>query len=278
MADVKYAVRIEKLEITITSNEKVINCSKIRIPYGRTVIIEGVNGAGKSTLLNVIAGQGGYCTTNKDKEVYVYEKNFSEYDPAELRRKIVYINQEEEFLSNESAFKYLVRSAKTAASDFENKKELISEIKKMAYNYYSDIIYKFYVNEIKDPKKAEMYRKNPKMDCQFMYFKNAYKLSGGQRKILHLLSGVIKAKVAGCKLVLMDEPLNNLDKENKQLLINILNDLRDKNSEITILLITHCRIFPGIKDKITIQEKEKINTAKYESLEKELNCLDCLTK
>lgn len=273
--DDKYIVRIEDLKINI-SNKTIVDYSTINIPYGKTVIIEGPNGSGKSTFLNILAGQGGdYCKLISGK-IYIYAKEIHDYSLDELKRKIVNINQEEAFLTNESAFHYLMRPALTAISSFKNKKELTNKIKKMIYQFYSNYLYKFFVDEIKNPGRAEKFRKNPQKDLIFMYFKKANNLSGGQKKMLHLISGIIKAKVAECNLILLDEPLNNLDKDNKKTLISILKELRLSNPNVTILLITHCRIFPGIKDIIKIKNKNNVNKAIYESFDNELPNYNCL--
>ena len=74
--------------------------------------------------------------------------------------------------------------------------------------------------------------------------------------MLNLISGIIKAEIMGAKLILMDEPLNNLDAKNKALFSAIIEKMRKERREagnpIAIMAITHCQIFDGINKVITI--------------------------
>ena len=272
----QYIINTDLLKIHI-EGKGTIDYGTMNIPYGKTVLIEGPNGSGKSTLLNILTGRGKDYLTIESGNLFIYGKELSSYNDSDLKRKVVYIDQEEVFLNRESAFHYLKRSANAAVSCFKNKKELQKKIEDMIYSYYTEYLYSFFTE--KDKKKANTldFRNNPNKDLRFKYCKKASDLSGGQRKMLHLLSGIIKAKVADCKLILMDEPLNNLDKENKRFLIKALDNLRKTNPDITILLITHCRIFPGIKDIIQITKEENDSNAIYRSFDTEMpkyNCLD----
>ncbi len=271
----QYIITTDHLKIHI-EGKGTIDYGTMNISYGRTVLIEGPNGSGKSTLLNILTGRGKDYLTIENGNVFIYGKELSSYNDSDLKRKVVYIDQEEVFLNRESAFHYLKRSANAAVSCFKNKKELQKKIEDMIYSYYTEYLYTFFTE--KNRKKANTldFRNNPNKDLRFKYCKKANDLSGGQRKMLHLLSGIIKAKVANCKLILMDEPLNNLDKENKRFLIKALDDLRKTNPDITILLITHCRIFPGIKDIIQITKEENESKAIYCSFDTEMPKYNCL--
>ena len=71
--------------------------------------------------------------------------------------------------------------------------------------------------------------------------------------MIHLLSGIVKAAVVDSKLIIMDEPLNNLDGYNKSVLNKIITELR-KERELAILMVTHCHVFDGVNKTLTINE------------------------
>ena len=64
-------------------------------------------------------------------------------------------------------------------------------------------------------------------------------LSGGEEKIIQLVSGIIKARRAN--VLLLDEPLNHLAFKNSAIFNDILKDEIKKNPQLAIVMITHCR-------------------------------------
>ena len=72
--------------------------------------------------------------------------------------------------------------------------------------------------------------------------------------MISVLAGIIKAKICGLKLVIMDEPLNNLDGKNKDVLNKLIAELR--KNDVAIIVVTHCQIFDGINKVLTLAEQE----------------------
>lgn len=72
--------------------------------------------------------------------------------------------------------------------------------------------------------------------------------------MIHVLAGIIKAQICGLQLLIMDEPLNNLDGRNKDILNKLLADLR--RNQIAVVAITHCQIFDGVNKVLQITEGE----------------------
>ena len=70
--------------------------------------------------------------------------------------------------------------------------------------------------------------------------------------MINVLAGVIKAKVCGLRLIVMDEPLNNLDGRNKDILNTLIKELRAGG--VAVIAITHCQIFDKINKVLTITE------------------------
>ena len=68
------------------------------------------------------------------------------------------------------------------------------------------------------------------------------------------------------RLLLMDEPLNNLDKEYKLKVNRLLQELR-ATTKMAVLVITHCHLFEGI-NRSMIYEKKTENLCKVKIEEK----------
>jgi putative ABC transport system ATP-binding protein len=75
---------------------------------------------------------------------------------------------------------------------------------------------------------------------------NAYPntLSGGEQQ----RAGLIRAIIHSPALLLCDEPTGNLDNENRDLIIKMLLDLKER-SEMGIIVVSHDPIFSDISDK-----------------------------
>ena len=266
----------KNLKIIIDSKGTIVNYGSITINNGDFITIEGANGIGKSTFLNLLNRDGNYYSIEGD--VLIDNISIFDYDVYELRRSVVAnINQNDVFIRGESTYHALIRPAINAIADRNNIKEKKKEIKELAFNYYRKYLYSFFYPHEKNSAKKKRLLNNPKADLKFMYFQPVSTLSGGQQKMIHILQGVLKAKTIGCRLLLLDEPLNNLDKDNKKVLIELINDLRDNNKDMAILLITHCKVFPGVNTVLKISDGENENCAELIRLDEYLKPFDCLS-
>ena len=70
-------------------------------------------------------------------------------------------------------------------------------------------------------------------------------ISGGERQRV----SVIRALINNPILVLADEPTGNLDRENSQLLLNLISDLKDKYQQ-SFIIATHDHSFSEIADRL----------------------------
>ena len=70
------------------------------------------------------------------------------------------------------------------------------------------------------------------------------KLSGGEQRLLSVLSVI--ATRPNAELMIVDEPLNNLDFANARNISNMLNKITRENPQMALLMVSHCRIFPFI--------------------------------
>ena len=76
------------------------------------------------------------------------------------------------------------------------------------------------------------------------------KFSGGEQRLLSVLSVI--ATRSNADLMIVDEPLNNLDFVNARNISNLINRVIRENSKMALLMISHCRIFPFITREIKL--------------------------
>ena len=82
------------------------------------------------------------------------------------------------------------------------------------------------------------------------------KMSGGQKKLTNIFANMVKCEF--CKLVLLDEPLNNLDYNNVRIFSNALTRIYKSYSNIGIVIVTHCRSIPIVNKVIEIDSNSKV--------------------
>ena len=184
--------------------------------------------------------------------------NQKKIDINQSSQSIVYISQDESFGRYDSIYKSLALQADTALDNLGLKTQEMTKILEELLETYSltffDDIYKYdkkYKNELDIRKKKDIALKILKR-------KKAIDCSGGQRKIISILSGLIKALVINVDIIVLDEPLNHLDHKNKLNIVNMLTDIRkekETNDKITMIIISHCLVFPFINDNDCTQYK-----------------------
>ncbi|MBQ8214235.1 MAG: ATP-binding cassette domain-containing protein [Clostridia bacterium] len=219
------------------------------IKSGDFVLIKGRNGCGKSTFLRLFHLQGQKYFKVVSGSVCFYADGFpavgiQDYSADELTHlncAVAFIDQEDRFLSSDSAYSYIYNTCKIAldynrALTAKQKKEMLKKVDAM--------ILECYEKHLKDSFLCKSYKsfKN----------KNIRTWSGGQQKMISILAGIIKAKVCDLRLLVMDEPLNNLDGKNKSILNKLLSELRQGN--IAVIAITHCQIFDGVNKVLRLAE------------------------
>lgn len=249
--DKKIIYKIRDLTLNIFdfygNKSQRISYGSFDICGGDFVIIKGRNGSGKSTLFHLLAlTEMGYFNIESGAAIY-NAKGFPDTSvdkygvdmAAALRREIVYIGQEEKFLSWHSAYDALYSQAEIAVA--EKYSGLLGRQKRVQIHRLIEGYFNDYIKEIFKCKDFKEFRK-----------RKVTSYSGGQMKMLNVLSGIIKAKVCESPLIIMDEPLNNLDGKNKYYLNKIFSEFR--NDSVAMLIITHCQIFDGINRVISITD------------------------
>lgn len=164
------------------------------------VAIIGPSGNGKSTLIKLIMG---YYEIS-DNIIFIDNQDLNKYNLNNLRRQISYVNQSSK-LFNMSILEN-IQYGNNMPEDHIIK--VCTEINALP-------IFKNLVDGLKTNVGVE-----------------GSKLSGGQRQMIHILRCMFKKN----KIVILDEPTSAIDHENKENILNAINEL-SKNS--TLVIITH---------------------------------------
>lgn len=250
----KSILSVRELTLSIASDgvvPKEVRYGSFDIYPGDFLLIRGRNGCGKSTLLRMLRLQGTNYFTVKSGEMIFHGEGFSEksinkYTAEELtrlNRSVSFIGQEEQFLSSDSAYSYIYNVCRIA---LESNRSLSSAEKRARLSAVDGMIYDYYEKYLSKSFDLATYKTFKR--------KNVRSWSGGQQKMINVLAGIIKTKAAELPLLVMDEPLNNLDGMNKFILNKLISELRCGG--VAVMAITHCQIFGGVNKLLTIEEGE----------------------
>lgn len=223
----KHDIHFDNVGFSHDKNKLFQNLN-LNIINNQITIIFGPSGIGKSSLLNLIFG---VYTPTKGK-ILIDNKDISEYNKNSLRNNIIYIHQNSNTLFNKSVQENILYGYihETTPQDAHN--ALLKEIKEIMvkFNFY-DIFKNL------DENKEQWEFLNSQVG------KNGKNLSGGQRKIIHM---VRLALLNEPKILLLDEPSNGMDVKTVQNLMNFIKYLQTKGH--TIIIITHDKSFFQISD------------------------------
>jgi len=218
-------------DLTVTIDQKVlIENVSFNINEGEAVLLSGANGIGKSTLLKAIMRLE---TDGKDITGQIISHKFGDVlsltneELQKFRSQTAYIQQRDDYAEMGNVQVRDIISENGEA--FSGKRLSFSE-----------------VNELIDewiPRRSDNSR-------VFDAKSRPAKFSGGEQRLLSVLSVI--ASRYNSELIIIDEPLNNLDFVNARNISNLINKVLKKNPKAAMLMISHCRIFPFITREIRL--------------------------
>lgn len=267
-------LEISNFSFVINRNQKKTIFNNILINKGDFFLIKGKNGSGKSTFLKYLNNNfydGVYSTF--DGSINFYDGNkktdttaANDKTMAYLRKRIVEIKQLDESETWVSPYASIYDQAyyglpKDLAEDKRNEK--LKKLEELVIQFFSG----FKLDNGDTLALKEILGGISEKDFKR---KKLSSFSGGQRKMVQIISGFIKAIITETPLMIIDEPANNLDGKNKYYLNQLFKFLRKENKDLAIVMISHCHVFDDINRIITIDlDRENRNQFFASVLKKE---------
>ncbi len=179
-------------------DKSVINKLNLKVSKGEFIAITGNSGSGKTTLLNIM----GLLEKPDSGDVVINGvKNPNGKQVRILQRDFYgYLFQNYALIENETVESNL----------------------KIALKYQKNINHTEKINEALESVGLKGHNK-----------KKIYELSGGEQQRVALARVILKK----CEIIFADEPTGNLDKENRDIVFEILKRLNDEGK--TIVFVTH---------------------------------------
>ncbi|HJO94668.1 MAG TPA: ABC transporter ATP-binding protein [Victivallales bacterium] len=169
----------------------------INISKGELLLITGGNGSGKSTLLKLIMK----AVKPESGNINLEGKSLNSYSINEIGQKIGFV--------------------------FQNPNHMIFNT--TVYNEFAFGLKQIKKSSTEIDKLAEYYLK--KFDLYHLSNSNPFNLSEGQKQLL-IISAVLAMKP---DFLILDEPTTGIDKNHKQILIEILNTIHSDGTGIIII-------------------------------------------
>ncbi len=208
-------IRAEEVRFSY-SNVEVLRGASLSIKHGVTVLV-GPNGAGKTTLLKLMAG----IYKPDSGRILVDGEDIWACTPSrrlELRRKIVYVHEKPVALRGSTLFNVSYGLLLRGLDRKEASKRALITMKKVGIENLAD--------------------------------RDSKELSAGQTQLMALA----RALAVEPKFLLLDEPLANLDKQNRELVLGLLRELKIEGT--TIAIATHDRLLAlRIADRVALVEE-----------------------
>ena len=212
------------------SNRQLVRNASFCIGEGEAVLLSGENGIGKSTLLKALLGLESAGKQISSSIIVRGIGNVLTLKPEELqhlRASVAYVPQRDDYSSMGNIRVRDIISDSRAAFSGES----------MSDADVNDLIDEW-IPRKKDNSRVFDAKAKPA------------KFSGGEQRLLSVLS--IIATRSKADLLIIDEPLNNLDFINARNISNVINRAIKENPHMGLLMISHCRIFPFITREIKL--------------------------
>lgn len=195
----------------------IIDIDELTIEDNMITAVLGPSGGGKTTFLKLLNNM----ISADDGNIYYKNRLVEEYDPVQLRRKVVMLPQDPQI------FKGSIKD------NFKLTEELTGK------EYSDEKVYKSLLKKVSLDKNL---------------YDDADKLSGGERQRLALA----RVMLLEPETLLLDEPSSSLDLETEEIIIDMVVNYAKDNCR-TMIMVTHSRdIADQFAERIINIEKGKI--------------------
>lgn len=222
-------LNVSNLRVAINRQTLMENVS-FNINEGEAVLLAGANGIGKSTLLKAIMRletEGKSITGQIISHGFGNILSLNNDDLQKFRSQTAYIQQRDDY----------AEMGNVQVRDIISENGEAFTGKPLSFSEVNDLIDEWI------PRRSDNSR-------VFDAKSRPAKFSGGEQRLLSVLSVI--ASRSNSELIIIDEPLNNLDFVNARNISNLINKVLKRNPKAALLMISHCRIFPFITREIKL--------------------------
>lgn len=214
------AISLENVSFQFISKRMTsINNIFLKVEVNEFVLLTGESGVGKSTLVNLILG----LIEPRAGEVRIFGHD-SRTVIENIPGLIGYVPQSPQFLKNSS----WIRNIAIGVPEESVNRELVKELLGKFLGFGKETLTESFLDS------------------------SIQNLSGGELKRL----GIARAMYTEPKLVIMDEPLGELDEDNRNIVKYLLQDLKQTTS---IFCVSHDLTIESLADRILILNKYGLN-------------------
>lgn len=235
---------VKNLTVTLRKDNSVIlDNINLDLFTNDVLAIDGFNGSGKSTLLRILMGQTADYFIKSGEVIYYpfLNKNIFDFNEKEIlnyRKNIGYVPQKDLYDGLNKI----------------NVEDLIDDAISDSNINKNDTINLFNV----------FFRNNKRITLKSI----PCKLSGGEQRMISIFLGLVCRNKP--KLMIIDEPLNNLDFENVMRISDLINQIHITNKDSAMILITHCKIIT------CVNRQRKIINGHLDNVDSSYECHHCM--